>query len=457
MAYENLITQALGRELKNPILDVLRAVKLPRLLRQSGFIKKEGAPVESILLHFIYMLVMNHSIPLFVKRSDQSFQKDAYYRFLQDRRYHWHRLLQQITLKLISKVKVLHRGKRTEVMILDDTVETKRGKQIEGVCDHVRSNKEGRAVRGLNMVSLTYNDGYSNFMIDFALKFNKHLRIATEYFKHQFYHTSETYHRRHEGLQSKLDMAISMVHRALKAGFRADYLLVDSWYAKPVFIKAIKTLKLHTIARIANNPKIWQFEHRHKTLERLYRVTAKTKAKKQGRYNSIRYTYCSVVVKHKNAGRVKIVFIKTQGKLIPLLSTDVTLTDERIIELYKKRWNIEQGYKELREHFGFGKEENRIYEALIARITLSLLSYNIVSYINRINHEPQTLGGLFKDLECELTALAISMEQFLQILANIADLIEEHFQDEKLTMFLGLIVRNLRVSVRNELDFRCES
>jgi hypothetical protein len=104
------------------------------------------------------------------------------------------------------------------------------------------------------------------------------------------------------------------------------------------------------------------------------------------------------------------------------------LTDERIIEIYKKRWNIEQGYKELREHFGFGKEENRIYEALIARISLSFITYNIVSYINRINHEPQTLGGLFKDLECELNSLAISMEYFIKILEGILADLDEKLQ-----------------------------
>jgi polyribonucleotide nucleotidyltransferase len=35
------------------------------------------------------------------------------------------------------------------------------------------------------------------------------------------------------------------------------------------------------------------------------------------------------------------------------------------------------------------------HEALIARITLAMFTYNIVSYINRINHEPKTLGELF--------------------------------------------------------------
>ena len=71
-----------------------------------------------------------------------------------------------------------------------------------------------------------------------------------------------------------------------------------------------------------------------------------------------------MIVEHKNAGKLKIVFIKTKEKLIPIVSTDLTLNDDEIIEIYKRRWDIEQGYKELREHFGFGKEENRIYEAL---------------------------------------------------------------------------------------------
>ena len=131
--------------------------------------------------------------------------------------------------------------------------------------------------------------------------------------------------------------------------------------------------------------------------------------------------------------------------------------DERIIELYKRRWNIEQGYKELREHFGFGKEENRIYESLIARITLSLLSYNIVSYINRINHEPQTLGGLFKDLECELNTMAVSMEVFIKLLEGILEKADEGGLDENVGIFLAQLIGSLRVTVRNEMEFGCES
>ncbi|MBE0492291.1 MAG: hypothetical protein IBX44_08555 [Sulfurospirillum sp.] len=51
-----------------------------------------------------------------------------------------------------------------------------------------------------------------------------------------------------------------------------------------------------------------------------------------------------------------------------------------------------------------------------------MFTYNLLSYINRIKHEPQTFGQLFRDLECELEALAISMHLFLQILTNIANI-----------------------------------
>ena len=126
---------------------------------------------------------------------------------------------------------------------------------------------------------------------------------------------------------------------------------------------------------------------------------------------------------------------------------------KKTIETYKRRWDIEQGYKELREHFGFGKEENRIYEALIARITLSFFTYNIVSYINRISHEPKTIGGLFKDLECELYTLAIAMQTFIAILDEIAQIEEVVNRNEDFTAIIG----TLRDITQRLLGFRCES
>ncbi|MEA3492401.1 MAG: hypothetical protein U9R27_10930, partial [Campylobacterota bacterium] len=113
----------------------------------------------------------------------------------------------------------------------------------------------------------------------------------------------------------------------------------------------------------------------------------------------------------------------------------------------------EQGYKELREHFGFGREENRIFEALIARITLSFFTYNIVSYINRISNEPKTIGGLFKDLECELHTLAIAMQTFIIILDEIAKIEDVVNRNEDLVSIIAV----LQDVTQKMLGFRCES
>ena len=177
----------------------------------------------------------------------------------------------------------------------------------------------------------------------------------------------------------------------------------------------------------------------------MYIQTNITKTLKIGNYNSIKYSYASTTTTHKTLGRVKIVFIKTKDNLIPIVSTNTNLSDIEIINTYKKRWNIEQGYKDLREYFQFGKEENRIFEALIARITLSFLAYNLTSYINRINNEPQTLGNLFRDLECQLETLAISMELFIKILEQLAqaqEIVKRNKDLEQIILMLRVTLKN---------------
>ena len=288
-------------------------------------------------------------------------------------------------------------------------------------------------------------------MLDFSINYNKNQIVNCD--ENYFHHKSNAYKRRVEGNDGKNILALHMIQRVLKSGIYVDYLLVDSWYAKPNFINEVKENGIDVIARLSKSNRIWQFTGKYNTLESLYIQTNKTKTLKLGNYNSIKYTYVSTTTTHKTLGRVKIVFIKTKDNLIPIISTNTNLSDIEIINTYKKRWNIEQGYKDLREYFQFGKEENRIYEAIIARITLSFLAYNLTSYINRVQNEPQTLGNLFRDLECQLETLAISMELFVKILEQII----ESQEIVKRNKDLEQIIHMLRVYTKKQLGFICES
>ena len=455
MQLQDQIISAINTTLKNPIYQTMQLLNIKSILKNANFVKKrEGVSPYLVVLHFVYMLVMNKKISTFINQSNDSFKKDTYYRLLQNSSYNWRKLLSLTNLKILKLLHKVQDSSSVKVLIIDDTVEGKTGKYVEGSRDALWSNKEKRNIRGINVVSLNYSDGYSNFMLDFAINMGNYARVKFEEFTQEVDVRTTAYKRRLEIMDGKSKIAIDMVTRALKSGVYADYLLVDSWYSKPAFMKEMNDLGLKVISRIANNNKIWNFTAKEKTLNAIYMKFKKLKTEKAGTYGKkIKFKYFSVIVEHKNAGKIKIVFIKTKEKLIPIASTNTEINDEEIIEIYKRRWDIEQGYKELREHFGFGKEENRIYEALIARITLSFFSYNIVSYINRMNNEPKTIGGLFKDLECELQTLSIAMQAFIEIMDKIAQIDEIVKNNKDFTS----IIATLRSTTQDLLGFRCES
>jgi len=67
--------------------------------------------------------------------------------------------------------------------------------------------------------------------------------------------------------------------------------------------------------------------------------------------------------------------------------------------------------------------------------------------------EVQTLGELFRDLECELESLAISMQLFIKILTKISE-IQNVVKENK--NFLQIIAV-LSAYTQKELGFMCES
>jgi len=454
MELANYINYAMKSLLKNPILEVLQEIKIIKILKQSNFVKRDvGYPPFQIILHFVYMLVMQKRQSTFIKKSESAFGKDVYYRFIKESRYNWRKLLLLSTTSLLQRVKQLHKCGEHRLLIIDDTVEAKRGKYIEGSCKYIWSNKEHRTINALNIVSLNYADSHSTFQLDFSIKTNDSQRVAMSDFTNSLHHRSNAYQRKCEITKGKNTLALEMLQRALEQGIEADYLLVDSWYAKPSFIKEANELGMPMIARLPNNKCIWNFKGKHKTLDEIYNGLKNIRHKQSGKHGRISYKYFDAIVEHKELGKVKLVFLHTGKDLLVFIATDLSLSANEVLAIYKKRWNIEQGYKDLRSLFGLGKEENRIYEALIAKITLSMFAYNIVSYINRIKHEPQTLGELFRDLECELESLMISMQLFIKILTKISDIENVVKENKNLLQIIAVI----NAYTQKELGFMCES
>jgi hypothetical protein len=120
MGIDNFIELALRGVLNNPILGVLREINISKILIQSNFIKRDiGFAPFQVLLHFVYMLLMNKRQSAFVKQSADAYGKDTYYRFVKDTRYNWRKLLMLSSIALIGKIKPLQKESDHKLLIIE--------------------------------------------------------------------------------------------------------------------------------------------------------------------------------------------------------------------------------------------------------------------------------------------------------------------------------------------------
>ena len=119
MQLQEQIVSAINTTLKNPIYQRMQLLNIKSILKDSNFIKKrEGVNPYLVVLHFVYMLVMNKKISTFMNQSKDSLKKDTYYRLLQNSNYNWRKLLCLTTLKIL---KLLHKVQNPEAVKVFET------------------------------------------------------------------------------------------------------------------------------------------------------------------------------------------------------------------------------------------------------------------------------------------------------------------------------------------------
>ena len=233
------------------------------------------------------------------------------------------------------------------------------------------------------------------------------------------------YKRKKEIDMSKIDNAVSMLKRAVKRRFKFDYVLTDSWFFCGKLLKYVDTLNdsthLVSMAKLGNAKYKALPSNRYLSAKQILEIN-KRKSKKNRTYKA---KYIKVQAVYQDV-RVVLFFVNIgRGDNWRLLvSTDLNIGFNKLMEVYKIRWTIEVFFKEAKQHLLLGKSQSQDFDAQIADTTLSLIRYILLSYYERI-HYGISIGGLFRKLSqasVEENLVADLSSIFMELLMAFAQL-----------------------------------
>lgn len=239
-----------GYSVNTIIVDVMKTFNLKTYCHRVGFKKQDGYSASQIIVLILTMpFLMVKSVGAFYKSNHQGItpmKKDTIYRLKNNEKMPWRSLLLAIAQQFQRLVNPNRELASKSAFILDDTTHAKTGRRIEQISmvfDHV-AGRQGIKL-GFKNLTLGLFDGKIFSPLDFTLQAEKPLK-KTRHRKEQYKKSRDPRScgakRLRECKVSKIKNGLDMLKRALKKGFRAKYVLVDSWFSSHEFLKTVREL-----------------------------------------------------------------------------------------------------------------------------------------------------------------------------------------------------------------------
>lgn len=402
------------------IHDFFDHFRIGTLLHQCGVRKRHGYSVRSLIVAIFALPFFGKNFFRGIVTNEQSIVgKDAAYDLLKGCTYNWRRLLLMLAVRIYGIFSRLTDDDREDVLIIDDsTYDRSRSKKVE-LLSRVFDHSTGRYLRGFRLLTVCWSDGVSTLPLDFTLLSSAKAKNRYQESTKQVDKRCCAYRRRQEATMKATEHLGPMVERILKAGIKARYVLMDRWFTMPSNIAALRK-HLDVIGMLKKTSKIHYEHDGHK--RDLTTIHQKLR-KRPGRAKIL----ASTIVTLKDQAPAKIVFVRDRRKTdwLALLSTDIHLSDEDVVRIYGKRWDIEVLFKMAKQHLNLAKEiQCRDFDALIAHTTLVFMRYQFIAYCIRMESDHRSFGDLFYACCDELCDIS-----FVEALHRILSLAVEQLRE----------------------------
>jgi hypothetical protein len=291
---------------------------------------------------------------------------------------------------------------------------------------------------GFRLLSLGWSDGNTFLPVNSCL-------MSTENKKNRLVEASTVdkrtagYKRRQLAQMKATKVVLHLLEMAKNAGIPATHVLFDTWFCFPASLVEIKKMGFDVVAMAKKSR---NFKYIYNGISQPLTAIYKQSKKRRGRS---KYLLSVEVTVEKDGESIpaRIVYVKNRSKrkdYLALITTDMSLTEEEIIQLYGRRWSIEVFFKVCKSYLKLNGEcRSMSYDAMTAHVAIVFIRFMMLSVENREQTDDRTIGDLFFLVSDELADITfvqsfnLLMQVFLKTIADKLTLTEEsikQFVDE---------------------------
>ena len=253
------------------------------------------------------------------------------------------------------------RGRAGGVLVLDDTVIEKSGREMEET-GYLYDHSQHRNVWCHCYVTTMYSDGDERVPL--------HLE---PYVKEEACASSGRRFR------TKNELTVVLVDRALEY-VRPDVVVFDAWYGSQEVMNHLDSRGLRFVTEAKGNRLI---EDGGKKQIRVY-VSCHAQEFKRIKRSKTEYRWYHEVVSEIKGGLiVKFVLLKQrlEDKALVLMTNALDMDVQDVITFYKRRWDIEVYYRDCKQCLGMGEYQVRSIDVGVTHLLLVNLAYTLLKGI----------------------------------------------------------------------------
>ena len=436
-----------GLLIDNLIADLWKQVGMKTLLNRATLVKRSGTPMDQVVYCLvIWVWLKAGSMGLFSRESLHTFStadKDALYTVMNREDLDWRRLHLAVALQAI---RAMPTSTGPKALVLDDAIKIRHGKKMTRVSSHF-DHTSVRHVMGQQVLTLGLSGEEGFVPLDSEL-FISAAKAKTLHQPFQDGRSRAAKRYRIARDQTKLQMAQAMIHRAMRAGIKADYLLAAAWFGHKTTIRMAEESWLTAVVRIKKDAMKYRYTefrqgqaiHRDVEVKAWYQMAIRGHWEKipgqpyQAKALDVGLNLSESPKEPERWIKVRLLLVRgvvngekaQAGKhdWVVFLTTDPNLAPQRILELYALKWAVEVYFKEAKQHLGFLKEQSNHYAAYIASIHLTAIRFCRL-VIAKITHPASGMADIRQRLSANARQISFGTQLWHVFRAIIAGALAE--------------------------------